>query len=322
MQNLQETSEKIFLEIKKLSEELTKTNSYQELLSKETEIIELYQQFSFLKISQNFEWNQTNIDVKSVSENHNIIDDFDTEETTFSSEENVEATETIEVIFDNTIEKETVEISFTESEETLISTEESTIVSLEKEIDSEDEPIIEESEKLEPMSDSQFSFAMEKEPEHEHSNNVVNETKEEIIVEKEFISEKEQLDKKIKLATIKGINTSKTLFDDIVLEEEITITETKTTIVEQTVITTLQEVVEAPRTIKDFKLDLNDRLAFSQYLFGGSQSELNEVVAKLNSFDNVDKAQAFLSDIYYAKGWEKADSYAQRLWSLVENKFL
>jgi hypothetical protein len=30
----------------------------------------------------------------------------------------------------------------------------------------------------------------------------------------------------------------------------------------------------------------------------------------------------YLSEVYYDKGWEKVDEYAQRLWSLVENKFL
>lgn len=77
-----------------------------------------------------------------------------------------------------------------------------------------------------------------------------------------------------------------------------------------------------PKTPKVFKLDLNDKLAFTQKLFDGSQHELNETVRILNSFDHVDAAKEYLSDMYYEKNWEKVDEYAQRLWSLVENRFL
>ncbi|VDH03569.1 hypothetical protein [Bergeyella zoohelcum] len=77
-----------------------------------------------------------------------------------------------------------------------------------------------------------------------------------------------------------------------------------------------------PKTPKVFKLDLNDKLAFTQKLFDGSQHELNETVRILNSFDHVDAAKEYLSDMYYDKNWEKVDEYAQRLWSLVENRFL
>ena len=82
------------------------------------------------------------------------------------------------------------------------------------------------------------------------------------------------------------------------------------------------DYMEAPKPKPEFKLDLNDRIAFSQHLFGGSQSELNQVVTVLNSFTSLDKAQEFLSDIYYERDWKKVDSYAQRLWTLVENRFL
>ena len=77
-----------------------------------------------------------------------------------------------------------------------------------------------------------------------------------------------------------------------------------------------------PKSPKHFKLDLNDKLAFSQKLFDGSQHELNETVKVLNSFDNIEAAKEYLSDMYYEKNWQKVDEYAQRLWSLVENRFL
>lgn len=72
----------------------------------------------------------------------------------------------------------------------------------------------------------------------------------------------------------------------------------------------------------DFKLDLNDRLAFTQMLFDGSQSDLNHAVQTLNSFRTAEQAQRYLSDLYYERNWQNAEEYAQRLWFLVENKFL
>ena len=79
--------------------------------------------------------------------------------------------------------------------------------------------------------------------------------------------------------------------------------------------------MEAEKPKKDFKLDLNDRIAFTKELFGGSQTELNEAIKILNSFKSVDEAKEYLSDLYYQKNWKKSDDYAQRLWALVENKF-
>ena len=102
-----------------------------------------------------------------------------------------------------------------------------------------------------------------------------------------------------------GINNSKNLkIDEAKIEEN-----------------TAQLIEAKNRQLPDFKLDINDRLAFSKMLFDNSQSELNEVVKKLNSFKTLDEAKAYLSDVYYEKNWEKVDEYAQRLWSLVENKF-
>lgn len=64
------------------------------------------------------------------------------------------------------------------------------------------------------------------------------------------------------------------------------------------------------------------RIAFTKTLFDGSQTELNETINLLNSFKTLDEAKEFLSDEYYKRKWEKHEDFAQRLWSLVENKFL
>ena len=80
--------------------------------------------------------------------------------------------------------------------------------------------------------------------------------------------------------------------------------------------------MEAAKQKPEFRLDLNDRMAFTKMLFAGSQSALNDAVTQLNQCRNIDEAKEFLSDLYYARKWEKVDEYAQRLWILVENKFL
>jgi hypothetical protein len=201
-------------------------------------------------------------------------------------------------------------------------------------------------EKLEPMQDSQFSFAMEKEeifgekPEDDYEARLAEkeaklkelEEKRRQIVEfsKENTanpekpkqeSEQELQEKKFKLANIKGLKIAKSLFDDDHLEDLVVYPPKQDpgSLLKNNVPT---DYMEAPKPKPEFKLDLNDRIAFSQHLFDGSQSELNQVVATLNSFNSLDKAQEFLSDVYYERDWKKVDNYAQRLWSLVENRFL
>ena len=140
--------------------------------------------------------------------------------------------------------------------------------------------------------------------------------------------EKYHQEKKIKLSNIKGLKAIQTLFDDDPLEREISpkaaiveIPEKKEetgTLLKNNLPTT---PMEAEKAKPEFRLDLNDRIAFTKTLFGGSQTELNEVMNNLNSFKNVESAKEYLSDLYYAKKWDKVDEYAQRLWILVENRF-
>jgi len=225
------------------------------------------------------------------------------------------------------------------------------IVEAVAEIEEEEENLLEEpAEKLEPMQDSQFSFAMtrdeptpgnsqddyevrlaEKEAKlkelEENRRKIVEFSKENTQPREksepiyESSTEQEQHDKKFKLANIKGLKVAKSLFDDDHLEEvdKPAPVQNSGSLLKNNVPT---DYMEAPKPKPEFKLDLNDRIAFSQYLFDGSQSELNQVVTVLNSFSSLDKAQEFLSDIYYERDWKKVDNYAQRLWTLVENRFL
>lgn len=133
-------------------------------------------------------------------------------------------------------------------------------------------------------------------------------------------------EKKIKLANIKGLKSIQSLFDDDPLEREIpqekiepVIKEDNGSLLKNNIPTNF---MEAEKAKPEFRLDLNDRIAFSKMLFDGSQSELNHVISELNSFRTLEEAKEYLSDLYYSRNWRKVDEYAQRLWVLVENKFL
>lgn len=133
-------------------------------------------------------------------------------------------------------------------------------------------------------------------------------------------------EKKIKLANIRGLKNIQTLFDDDPLEREtghekieIPVVKEDTGSLIKTNIPT--DFMEAEKPRPEFRLDLNDRIAFTKVLFSGSQSDLNNTMTELNSCRNLEEAKEYLSDLYYEKNWDKVDEYAQRLWILVENKF-
>lgn len=392
MQNWRESYDKVFEEIKNLLSELSKSDTYEDILTKENEINQLYQKFSFLKVSQNFEFSSTEIEPLQIIENqltnsdsnlisvedfeeenkvaeivveetevHDLFDDVPEVEEVHSFEE-IDAREDLleEQVLENEAVNEIIEVQNEEQVEQVIS-DISTPLNVTEDIINESEETIETqtpeeilleeaTEKLEPMQDSQFSFAMEKEqPIAEVSNDdyearlaekeaklkELEENRRKIVeFSKENTQPKENTqkvyesqtqaeshDKKFKLAHIKGLKIAKSLFDDEHLEEEEkpVPVQTSGSLLKNNVPT---DYMEAPKPKPEFKLDLNDRIAFSQYLFNGSQSELNQVVSILNSFNSLEKAKEFLSDIYYERDWKKVDNYAQRLWTLVENRFL
>lgn len=135
-----------------------------------------------------------------------------------------------------------------------------------------------------------------------------------------------QQEKKIRLANIRGLKNIQTLFDDDHLEREIP-QEKPAPIVKEDAGSLLKtniptDYMEAEKQKPEFRLDLNDRMAFTKLLFSGSQTDLNHAVAELNRCRNLEEAKEYLSDLYYDRKWDKVDEYAQRLWILVENKFL
>lgn len=155
----------------------------------------------------------------------------------------------------------------------------------------------------------------------EHETKPVDETP----VFENKTEEQHHHDKKFKLANIKGLKTSvQNLFDDDPLEklEEEQKVEPKVDSGSLLKTNIPTDFMEAEKMKPEFKLDLNDRVAFTKVLFKGDENELKHTIDKLNSFKDIEDARKYLSDIYYEKEWNKADEYAQRLWSLVENKFM
>lgn len=133
-------------------------------------------------------------------------------------------------------------------------------------------------------------------------------------------------EKKIKLSNIKGLKAVQSLFDDDPLEREFP-NEKEAVLEKEDTGSILKSNIptnfmEADKQKPEFKLDLNDRIAFSKMLFEGSQTDLNDTVFQLNQFKTLEEAKEYLSDLYYERKWNKVDEYAQRLWILVENKFL
>ena len=452
MQNLQHPYEEIFGEIKILLAELSDSDSYENLLTKENQLNQLYQKFSFLKISNEIGFSSITNEVLEVTENqetnlgsdlisveefedenkvaeiivaetevHDIFDDVPEVEEVHSfkeideqkhSQENVveEVSNFVEIesqeneveqeieseqtqVFEDESVEEVSSFSEIDSEENELVEEVSSFaeidsddnqvekeihspenlenesinevsnvaeidseeIQVEEKIESEESDFVSEieenllqdsSEKLEPMQDSQFSFAMNREevqaPKEddyqerlaekeaklkeleENRRKIVELSKNTVPQEKprqDYEAQDEHPDKKFKLANIKGLKVAKSLFDDDHLEEvqQHQPKPDSGSLLKNNVPT---DYMEAPKPKPEFKLDLNDRIAFSQHLFDGSQSELNQVVTVLNSFTSLEKAQEFLSDVYYERDWKKVDSYAQRLWTLVENRFL
>lgn len=122
------------------------------------------------------------------------------------------------------------------------------------------------------------------------------------------------IERKIKLSGIKGLKPLQSLFDDEepVVQEPISLQKGNMPI----------DFMEAEKQKPAFRLDLNDRVAFTKHLFNSDAEMLDYTIDRLNSFKKLEEAKEFLSELYYQNNWKNQDDYAQRLWSLVENKFL
>lgn len=71
------------------------------------------------------------------------------------------------------------------------------------------------------------------------------------------------------------------------------------------------------------QVGLNDRIAFVNHLFDGSQQDFNRVVSQLNSFKTEKEAVNFIKEFVKPDyDWSNKEEFEQRLINLIERKFL
>ncbi|KIA90144.1 hypothetical protein [Kaistella jeonii] len=355
MQNLQDLQEKIFFESKNILDTLSKINSKEELLSKQDLFAEVADRIAFLRIlEKNKESFQQTVEESDNQEiNNNIIESGNEDYLSDSplSEDVIEE----EVIFTNEINeidnspdhpvhelRPEIEDPFIEYNNPELSTEEDSdfeevshdledfVVNGNFASDKEIPLVVEQEEAdyAERISQKEKDFL----DSEERRRKIVEFGKVETPhpVSTEAFSEEKITDsnpeKKFKLANIKGLKAVQNLFDDDPLENieenspEIT---TKTvdpgSLLKSNIPT---DFMEAPKKQHEFKLDFNDKIAFTKLLFNGDETDLKNTIDRLNSYQKLEDARQYLSEVYYQKDWSKADEYAQRLWDLVESKFL
>lgn len=72
----------------------------------------------------------------------------------------------------------------------------------------------------------------------------------------------------------------------------------------------------------NIQVGLNDRIAFVNHLFDGSQQDFNRVVSQLNSFKTEEEAKNFINEFVKPDyDWSAKDEFEQRLIGLIERKF-
>ena len=341
MQSLQDIHDKIFFETKSILETLCKINSKDELLAKQDLFTEVTDRIAFLRILEKNEENFARILTGEIAEyisidqnqlidkatehveftEQDFSDDVIEEEVMFTTELNnfEDEIETEDKNVDSSLHSEMIEEPFFEEEFNSIS---------ESDLAAEDEiPLVIEQEEPD-YAERVAQKERELEEMEERRRKIVEFSKHETLPEDatEITEHKtettlQQAEKKFKLANIKGLKVMQQLFDNDPLEEEKVVQHVQPvpgSILKSNVQT---DFMEAEKKKLEFKLDLNDKVAFSKSLFAGDDEELKSTIEKLNSFGTLEEAKQYLSEVYYRKDWSKKDEFAQRLWNLVESKF-
>lgn len=341
MQNLQDLQDKILFETKNILSSLSQIDSKEELLAKQDLFVEVTDRIAFLRIldlNKDAFLSEENSPVTNDLEvnNQNNFDEINLNEELI--EEEVQFTNEINNISEEEFE---VELLAVESENNSAEVQNVEM----KVFENVENPIFVEGQKIEEVNipllveqdESDYhERVLQKEKEflesEERRRTIVEFNKQDLpqsIVTEPFeeeISDNHLADRKFKLANIKGLKAVQDIFDEDPLanfkEEQSHIDEKSVDAgsILKTNIST--EFMEAEKKKPEFKIDFNDKIAFTKLLFNGNETELKDTIAHLNSYENIEDARQYLSDIYYQKNWSKADEYAQRLWNLVENKFM
>jgi hypothetical protein len=71
----------------------------------------------------------------------------------------------------------------------------------------------------------------------------------------------------------------------------------------------------------NIEIGLNDRIAFVNHLFAGSQEDFNRVLSQLNTLNSAQEASEFLDQMVKPDyNWEDKEEYVERLVELVRKK--
>lgn len=75
---------------------------------------------------------------------------------------------------------------------------------------------------------------------------------------------------------------------------------------------------------KGISIDLNDRIAFTQHLFGNSTVDYNRVLNQLITFDSFEETSNFIKNIVKPdyNNWDGKKEYEERFMEIIEKKFL
>lgn len=76
------------------------------------------------------------------------------------------------------------------------------------------------------------------------------------------------------------------------------------------------------KLVKDLKIGLNDRLAFTKHLFNNNVDDYNRVVSQIITLDNFSEVQTFVDNqVKPDYNWEGKEPFVERFMSLVEKRF-
>ena len=335
MQTLQDIHDKIFLETKSILETLSKINSKDELLAKQDLFGELTDRIGFLRILEKNEDTFSKILSKEIAVQEAQSKTEEPEQLKFNKpyfeeepieEEIVFANDgnhfedeisTEEEIINDSVQTEVVELASEPNEKEIVA--ESHI------IDENKIPLIIEQEAVD-YAQRVAQKERDLEEMEERRRKIVEISKHESAIEnrsevtpKTTVTPLQEAEKRFKLAHIKGLKVVQNLFDNDPLEDEQEESRNEPGSILSTNVQT--DFMQAERKKAAFKLDLNDKVAFTKSLFAGDEQELKSTIDHLNNFDKLEDAKQYLSELYYQKDWSKVDEFAQRLWNLVESKF-
>lgn len=328
MQHLPDLQEKIFFEAKIILESLSKITSRDELLAKQDLFTEVTDRIAFLRI---LEKNEEAFSTSVLENTPPLLEtEFDnsmskTLEKEVAGEEPIKQQIEEEVIFTNdlndfhtTDEENQIELFNDEvpADEAVRDNQDYTFSAAENDL-SHEAVLAQKERELEELEERRRKIV-------EFTRHPEQETMDSPPVTDPLPTALQQAEKKFKLAHIKGLKVVQQIFDNDPIENEEeekqeNLQPDSGSLMKSNVKT---DFMEAERRKPEFRLDLNDKVAFTKSLFNGNEHELKETIDHLNSFTNLEDAKQFLSEVYYKKNWNQKDEYAQRLWNLVENKFL